>query len=501
MRTLSLDTESELAELRSARSQRQSAADLAVGEGPENRPDGDLDGELSSSSGEDDGLIASCHGLNRPESIDSLQNGEDALGAPLPLRPRRDAPKRGQRSRGWGVAGIVGVMMLAVVAISYTPWVGPSRAGPHLGRERAPTQEFVTAPGSTPAERVGHERSDDGAAPRSLLESPEFCELLVQQVHPISNRSRDWLRVGVGTFAKGFSALVDKHLKPEHRQALRDTRLTQDQWNDIGTMISAVRDPRVANLGREALLVVRNDTDSHSDPESMHVRLKDFVEQKLAEISILQDKHVPDSVRRMAEAWLLRRFRSRNGGSGGQGSAGPGPQLWRGMLAPEVLERLRENRTVHTRADEVEMGFPAADLERRLLEEQHSEFYDDARRLQASTAAFFEDQHMGRMLQAIEIGVTVQEDAWANPVLNGLTFGLGLASNLMLIGFEVCLHLEFFLPGFYMPWWAWLLLIGPTEGLGITSCIFGLSIFCKMMLGAVGVHVIEGTMGLIYFAR
>lgn len=154
-----------------------------------------------------------------------------------------------------------------------------------------------------------------------------------------------------------------------------------------------------------------------------------------------------------------------------------------------MIEKLRENRT---RADEAEMGFPAADLERRLLQDKHGEFFEDVRQFQ---------EDMARRLQPIEIGVAVQTDAWANPVLNGFTFGLGLASNLMLLGFEVCLHLEFFLPGFYMPWWAWLLLIGPTEGLGITTCIFGLSIFCKMMLGAVGVHVIEGTMGLIYFAR
>jgi len=110
-------------------------------------------------------------------------------------------------------------------------------------------------------------------------------------------------------------------------------------------------------------------------------------------------------------------------------------------------------------------------------------------------------ENLVRQLVDIDIGVAVQSDAWANPSLNGAEFGFSLASVIMLFSFEVLLHLEFFLSNFYMPWWGWLLIIVPVEGMSITTCLFGFSVYCKMISGALGLHLIEGTMGLIYYRR
>lgn len=321
--------------------------------------------------------------------------------------------------------------------------------------------------------------------PRSLLDSPEFVDVVVDQVHAAhkSNKTKAWLRVCVSPFATGLAQLLDKHLKKEYRDALRNARLTKKQWADLGKLLSGFQDPEAQKLGIELLMSVREK--GRGKPESAHLRLKELVKEKLAQIAILQDRLMPHSIQGMASDYYQRHYTR-------EGSAGDGPSLWRGMLETRVLALLRGNATV---GPETPKWGAASIPSRRLLEhgfEDVDGLQEDFRRLQ---------EDFSRHLANIDIGVAVQSDAWANPALNGAEFGISLASVIMLLGFEVVLHLEFFMTNFYMPWWGWLLIIVPVEGMSVTTCIFGFSTYCKIIAGALGVHLVEGTMGLIYFQR
>jgi hypothetical protein len=321
-------------------------------------------------------------------------------------------------------------------------------------------------------------------------------DLIVSQVHGVhSNRTKQWLGVTIAPFAEGLSRLLDKHLKPKSRAALHQARLSEQQWRDLGKVMNGFRNGRAKKLGKEVLLTVREG--NCTDASSARGRLAALSQSKLAELAILRDKLVPKSITKLAKHVMTQRLKQQR----------PQDQsavdIWRGMFEPAVLALMCGNATAVVQSERPHWG--AASIPSRRLEDAHDVFVDDfhtgLRQLHAELARRFQEGSGERRLQAVDITVEAQTDAWANPELNGMEMGLSLASVCTLLSFEVLLHLEFFVDNFYMPWWAWLLIMLPTEGLGVTTCIIGFSRYCQMILGALGVHLVEGTMGLIYYER
>merc|ERR1711924_149509 len=55
---------------------------------------------------------------------------------------------------------------------------------------------------------------------------------------------------------------------------------------------------------------------------------------------------------------------------------------------------------------------------------------------------------------------------------------------------EIVVHLSFALD-FSIPLWAWLMIICPAAGAGVMSCFNGFSVYCDVILGAVGINLLE----------
>lgn len=398
-------------------------------------------------------------------------------------------------SRSFGRVGSAAVMFVALAVLA----IGGQRLRPGQPLQASGSRSdggqslrevaHGLASGNTPVE----------AEPRRMLvEHPEFVELIVGQVHSLhSNKTKAWLRVGIASVCKGVAELLDKHLEPEPKQALYDVRLSDSQWRDLSKLLEAGRDPRVGQLGREGLEVIQRHM--FENPARTDDRLQDMLQGKLAEISILRDQLLPDSMSKLVEAWVSRRFgaehasegedeESRFGAANVRSTDRPGVPLWRGMLHEQVLAGLRNGSSsdsgsvVDAQAVAPSTVGPESDF-RRLLDTFASEL---SRRLQDAPAGEIPGDAVA---------------SWFHPDLNALEFSFSIASLSMVSVFEVLFHIEYFDHNFRMPWWAWMLIIIPTEAGTVSTCFWGFSLWCEIILGFIGLHEIELVMGLMIWHR
>lgn len=230
-------------------------------------------------------------------------------------------------------------------------------------------------------------------------------------------------------------------------------------------------------------------------PAKTDERLQEMLQGKLAEISILRDQLLPDSMSKLVEAWVMQRFGGGNAGDDDEdgesrfGAANqdsqrlagrPGVPMWRGMLHEQVLAGLRNGSSTNVssselgRADAPSAVGPESDF-RRLLAASSPEAN---RRLQDAPAP-----------------------SWMHPQLNVLEFSFSIASLSMVSVLEVLFHIEYFDHNFRLPWWAWMLVIVPAEGGSVATCFWGLSLWCEIILGFIGLHQIELMMGLMIWHR
>merc|ERR550537_8884 len=81
-------------------------------------------------------------------------------------------------------------------------------------------------------------------------------------------------------------------------------------------------------------------------------------------------------------------------------------------------------------------------------------------------------------------------DTWLSPEIDTSEFVSSLVGVSMVFVLELIIHMSYWI-GFSMPLWAWLMLLCPTEGMAVMTCLFGHSIWCSVILGTLGFNVIE----------
>merc|ERR1719446_1577879 len=92
------------------------------------------------------------------------------------------------------------------------------------------------------------------------------------------------------------------------------------------------------------------------------------------------------------------------------------------------------------------------------------------------------------MLRRLDSGA--KADTWLSPEIDTSEFVSSLVGVSMVFVLELIIHLSYWI-GFSMPLWAWLMLLCPTEGTAVATCLFGLSVWCDVILGTLGLNVLE----------
>lgn len=300
------------------------------------------------------------------------------------------------------------------------------------------------------------------------MESPELTELLVDQVHGVhTTASKDEVRRDTRSVLGALRRMLDEDLPAKSRHALHSMSIAHDDWSAINQTLRARHHPKVQQLGLQTLRIIEKH--GSSGPAAVEGAMRRHLMENLPQLSILKAKLIPERISHLYRRWMLNKF-------GNETATGPTPGLWRGMLEPTALTRMQHAR----RRQENEQAQPSSEAHARLL-------------------------------QFVNMTLSIKEkggagDHFLQPDLTGPQIGVSVISVLLVLAVEVLLHLEIFARhtegyDFYLPWWAWLILIGPTQAFSIATCSFGLSGFCKFELSVLGLHQIEAVIGFIYVFR
>jgi hypothetical protein len=80
---------------------------------------------------------------------------------------------------------------------------------------------------------------------------------------------------------------------------------------------------------------------------------------------------------------------------------------------------------------------------------------------------------------------------WYNPKLNTVELTFSIISVVLIVALELLIHLDILIEGFQMPTWGWLMLVCPTEGTALATCMIGLTIWCDFIFAAVGLNIVD----------
>lgn len=287
--------------------------------------------------------------------------------------------------------------------------------------------------------------------PRSLLESDEMVGLITEQVSGLEGApQKELLRGGVREALVEFSALVDEHLDAGGRAALREARLGPEDWAAFGGALRAVKDSRVQHLGAEALQVLKNNSGSAAGARKA---LKERFQARQGELQRLREDVVPRRLSQRLQAWAREK------------GSDEVEKVWGGMLSPRALQEMSRRdlpqSSVQTQTRQVSIASHVRELTK--VEQQLR------RRLAAAVGA----------------------DTWANPKINTVELTFSIIAVVLVCVLEVLIHVNLFVKEFSMPTWAWILILAPTEGTAVATCLFGLTIWCDVIFGAVGLNILD----------
>lgn len=402
--------------------------------------------------------------------------GQDEAAVETSSSDSDDSSVRG--GSGWRRAFLIagGLSALGVLGV----WGGAAVVGHGATR---PSAVSAADPGARrPA------RHFEVAAPRSLLEAPETVDLVVDTVRGIKpdDLSEDGLRAGVQQLLRVFSELVEENLDDRSRMAFKEAHFGAAEWRDVAKTLRALRDIRLQKLGHEILQQVRSSNSSVSGEVQEELK-NELLSRKGELVALRQDvttSHLAEAVRK----WARRRRRGE-----GELELDGKIQLWSGMFSPEALSEMRRQEQP-LRAPQALPGIPQSSVTARPIDAK--EIGGHMRSLVArvgGTAAHASAAVVGGQLGRLahQLRRRLNSGTWANPKINTVELTFSIIAVGLMVAMEVVQLVEIFKPDFEMPTWGWLMLVTPTEGAGVATCMIGLTVWCDIVLGALGINVLQ----------
>merc|ERR1719379_364986 len=271
------------------------------------------------------------------------------------------------------------------------------------------------------------------------------------------------LRDGVRSLLGEFSSLLDEHLDSSGKAALRQAHLSASEWQSFGRMLSAVRDVRVQALGNQTLAVVR---ESSGDAAAVQRKLQGMFQARKAELQRLRDELVPGDLSGSLRAWAEEQQPSKVAGFVG------------GMLSPQALQEMSRR----------DLRMPQSPVQTRSVPSGiASHVRELAARVQSAPGAAGAAPTAGHVAHLLRRRL----DTWYHPELNTVELTFSIIAVALVCVLEILIHLNILLKDFSMPTWAWILVVAPTEGTAVATCLFGLTLWCDIIFGAVGLNVLD----------
>lgn len=303
---------------------------------------------------------------------------------------------------------------------------------------------------------------------RNLMESPKLVNVVLEQVHaikPDSGMSKETLHRGVSQALSEFGSLLDQNLSPKQKVALRDAHIDKETWLDLGKVLRAIRNGTVVKLGRHVFETIANSSSTEEDIQALLTKDLQSQGDKLAH---LREELVPS------------RFLN-NGGD----VAGHTVDIWQTILSPEALKDMRRTDAL----DQVQLGSVVRDqLGRGSISEHVRYLKQRVRNIQGGGSKRAADFTSSPMLRQLTASAETLADS---PTLDGLELSFSIAGLTLVVVLEVLVHMSFMVEGFDLPKWGWLMVVSPTDGMAVATCFYGLSIWCDLILGAIGLNIIE----------
>lgn len=292
------------------------------------------------------------------------------------------------------------------------------------------------------AEAPGATKSSPG-----IIGNPEFRVLLANEIRPLlQGHNEDQIKMGVNTTLNRLDNIVVKNLPKEQREILEKQEVEAQTWADFAALAKAMRDPRVQRLGKEAFQVIRNSS-IFDGPAVLSAKIIKHITDtgRVAEMQSLREELIPKGFTSALDRWAKENLA--NGGASDDSDAAHS-KAWRGMLDPSITKLMRGNGTI-----EIDYEYEGRRLD------------DKGRQLNMGT--------------------------WAHPVLNGFETTLGITTVVLVTAMELVIHIEIINPKFHMPTWAWLLVFMPAQTVAVWTCVTGLSLWCDLVFGALGLNVLD----------
>lgn len=278
---------------------------------------------------------------------------------------------------------------------------------------------------------AGRALGGNTVVPRGFIDTDEFAQLIKEQPRALLGRNNSDVERHADEAVGMLRRFVRSHLTPSQQRALDNARLSSQDWDDLRAIGAALADRRVQKAGHMVMQTARENL--LWGPAEIGEQVMKRLEKPA--IRALVDDTLPRHLRE----GLVRRW--------GRQSRPSLKEVWHMALDPtgESLKRMRNHTS---KSDSVA-------LTRRLEERQ------------------------------------LRGGTWWKPELNGVELATGITALVFITAAEIMLHLDILIPAFAIPEWVNLLIFTPAAGLGIASCIIGLSFWCDYALGALGVNALD----------
>jgi hypothetical protein len=274
-----------------------------------------------------------------------------------------------------------------------------------------------------------------------VFDAPEMHRMLMESARPFFNKAdvdhpfghslpEAELSAHIKNGLQQVKDMALKELPKDKADALKNTKLTSQQWADLKQMTRASRNTKVREAGLRALQVLRQNI--FSSQTVIAQKMKEAMAPHAHELIELRSQLIPESFDRALGDWA----RKNNDTHG----------AWKGLLdSPENLQRMRDHEVHDT----------SQALSRRLGGASPS-----------SSASLSGSLGIG----GAPVGV--------------------LAVVFTVIG-EILIHVDMFVPGFDLPKWAWKLIMTPISVLSYLACNNGANKYCNTIMGAMGINALD----------
>lgn len=272
-----------------------------------------------------------------------------------------------------------------------------------------------------------------------------------------------------------LKGMAEKGLPHAQASALRNAQLTPRNWADLHELLRGIMNHRVQEAGKIALNVIQDNL--FMPQEVIAQRLMEELQPMARDLMGLRSKIVPERLDGTLSAWAEMHDESHG--------------AWKGLLDPLALEHVHENPAPSARR----LAGDSRRLDKSTTTKGNDKDNDkgnDKGNDKATTTITKGDTTSTTKTTTEKTTTEVTTTTSKSKPPPG-TILIGISSVILVAAAEVLVHIEMFVPKFSMPAWAWRLILTPTEAGVVATCKRGLNVWCDIVLGALGLNVLDAS--------